>query len=422
MRVLLIAANNERTNVLPLPLGPACVAAACRAAGDEAALLDLMFESDPASAVRDRIAAFRPDVIGISVRNIDNQNMAGPRFLLPFVREVVDTCRSLSCAPIVLGGPGYSIFPVSALGYLGADMGIRGDGEAVFPALLERLGKGADVSGLPGLYLPGRPAPVTTYATRLEGLPLPEPELWIPRVADADELWIPVEGKRGCPMLCSFCSTKDIQGTRIRERSAETTVNWLAELAARGFRNFAIVDNTFNIPPSYAKEMCRAILRRGLDVNLWCIVYPKWVDRELVELMAESGCREVSLGFESGSDGVLESFNKKFDVEEVRAIAQLFREADIARTGFLMLGGPGETIETVEESLAFADSLQLESLKVTVGIRIYPETALQATAVAEGLIAPDDDLLQPTFYIAPQLKAWLPERAAAYKALRSWVV
>ncbi len=79
MRVLLIAADNERTSVLPLPLGPACVAAACRAAGDEAALLDLMFESDPASAVRDRIAAFRPDVIGISVRNIDNQNMAGSR-------------------------------------------------------------------------------------------------------------------------------------------------------------------------------------------------------------------------------------------------------------------------------------------------------------------------------------------------------
>ena len=100
-------------------------------------------------------------------------------------------------------------------------------------------------------------------------------------------------------------------------------MSWLEEVrVASGFRNFVFVDSTFNIPPSYAKEFCRAILQRGLDINFWCIVYPKWVDGELVELMARADCREVSLGFESGSDRMLGSFNKRFKAEEVRTVSR----------------------------------------------------------------------------------------------------
>jgi radical SAM superfamily enzyme YgiQ (UPF0313 family) len=413
MRVLLISANTEHTDLLPLPLGLGCVGAACQRAGHEVVLMNLMFEGDTGSALRERISTFRPDVIGISVRNIDDQNMASPKFLLPPVREVVAACRNLCNAPIILGGAGYSIFPESALQYLAADMGIRGDGEAAFCSLLERMQNRVDVYGVSGLYLPGRPAPSTTFPAHLDDWPLPEPELWIPAAASRDKLWIPVQGKRGCPMVCAFCSTKDIQGKTVRRRCSEAVADWLERLALRGFNKFAFVDSTFNIPPSYAKELCRAIIARGLDINLWCIVYPKWVDRELAELMAAAGCREVSLGFESGSDQMLRSYNKRFNTSEARAVSRMF--AGMQRTGFLMLGGPGETRETVEQSLAFADSLNLDALKVTVGIRIYPSTALAATAFDEGIIGPDTDLLRPAFYLAPALRDWLPERIAAYR-------
>ncbi|MGP8243757.1 MAG: B12-binding domain-containing radical SAM protein [Bryobacteraceae bacterium] len=422
MRVLLVSANTERSAIIPLPLGPAFVAAACLRAGHEAELLDLMFERDPVAALQKRIEAFRPGAIGVSVRNVDDQNMASPKFLLLAAREVVTACRKLCGAPIVVGGPGYSMFPESALRFLGADMGIRGEGEAVFPELLARLESRADPYGLPGVYLPDRPPAGRIFSTSLEDLPLPEPELWLPTAPESRDLWIPVQGKRGCPMGCSFCATRLIEGTHIRRRLPESMAQWVERVAAYGFHNFCTVDSTFNIPPSYAKGLCREIIRRGLDINLWCIVYPKWVDRELVELMAGAGCHEVSLGFESGSDCVLTRFHKKFRAGEVQTIAGLFRKAGVRRTGCLMLGGPGETRATVEESLAFADSLDLDTLKVTVGIRIYPETDLAATAVAEGTIAPDDDLLRPTFYIAAELKDWLPARIARYRASRSWVV
>jgi hypothetical protein len=87
----------------------------------------------------------------------------------------------------------------------------------------------------------------------------------------------------------------------------------------------------------------------------------------------------------------------------------------------LLLGGPGETEQTVEESLAFVDSLRLDGLKLTVGLRIYPHTPLAGFALAEGVLRPEEDLLVPRFYVAAGLREWLTERVAAFKSSRPWV-
>jgi len=405
----------------PLPLGLACVAAATRQAGHEVSWLDLMFASDAADAVQKAIAEFQPEVIGISVRNIDDQKMSAPRFLLDPVKEIVSLCRQESKAPVVLGGAGYSMFPEAVLRYVGADLGIQGDGEAAFPALLEGLASGERRPHAPGVYLAGTPASPVRFPLRLDDFPLPAPESWISPSVSKTDVWIPVQSQRGCPMHCSFCSTSVIQGSTRRTRSAQSVVNWLRQLRAAGYRNLAFVDNNFNLPSAHAKELCRQIAAARLDLNLWCIVYPKLVDAELVDLMQRAGCQEASLGFESASEHVLRGFNKRFDAAEVRAIAGRFAQAGIRRRGFLMLGAPGETRDSVEESLEFADSLHLDGLNLTVGIRIYPQTALCQTAREEGLIGRDDDLLAPRFYLAPGLRDWLPQRAADYKAARAWV-
>jgi radical SAM superfamily enzyme YgiQ (UPF0313 family) len=334
-------------------------------------------------------------VIGISVRNIDDQNMQAPKFLLPAVKETVAVCRKYSAAPIVAGGAGFSIFPEAAREYLGVDSGIAGEGEAAFPSLLM-----------------GRPA----APAGLDDFPLPVPDRWIPRGPDRAELRIPVQTRRGCPLDCSYCSTSLIEGRALRHRSLDAVLDWLVNLREAGVRRLYFVDNTFNLPTSYAKELCRRMSEANLGMDWWAIVYPKWIDEELVRLMARAGCTSVSLGFESGSELVLRELNKGFSLREVREVAQMFRDAGVERRGFLLLGGPGETRETVEESLAFADSLQLDALKITVGLRIYPGTALARRAVGQGLICADEDLLLPRFYLAGELAEWLPERVAAYEA------
>ena len=409
MRVLLISANTEKINILPLPLGLNCVAVATRTAGHNVQLLDLMAEKDNRLAIAEVIESFHPEVIGVAVRNIDDQNMAPPRFLLGQVKRVIDDCRKLSNAPIVLGGAGYSIFPESALDYLGADMGIQGEGEIAFPVLLDRMQRVADLKGTPGLYLRGVGLQgERQYAEDLDQLPLPDVNLW-PTYTPSGDFGIPVQTRRGCPMNCNYCSTATIEGCSIRRRSPDLVVENIARHVDAGYEKFYFVDNTFNLPQSYAKDLCRKIAGGKLGIFWRCIFYPGKVDAELVNLMARAGCKEVSLGFEGGFEPILRIMNKKFNPDSIRRTSEMLRAGGIRQLGFLMLGGPGETRESAEQSLAFAASLNLDAMKITIGIRIYPDTALAKIAVADGLITPEDNLLFPRFYIVQELEGWLRE-------------
>ena len=412
MRVLLISANTEQINMPVLPVGLACVAAAAEQAGHAVRLVNLMTKENSLDLLEAAIQDFQPEAVGISVRNIDDQSMQTPRFLLDPVKEVVTCCRKLSQAPIVLGGAGFSIFPQSALAYLGADMGIRGEGEQAFVMLIERLAKKLDLSGVPGLILPeGRLAGETKRISKLDDCPLPVPNgaLAFPQTFNDQTVWLPFQTRRGCPMACSYCSTATIEGQALRKRSPDLVVESISQFAKAGFTHFFFVDNTFNLPPSYARALCDRIIARGLDITWRGILYPWRVDEKLVAKMARAGCVEVAFGFESGSQAILKSMNKRFQPEEVRAIAAMLKKHGIGRMGFLLLGGPGETRQTVSESLVFADSLDLEAMKVTVGIRIYPHTALARIASREGMIQPGQDLLLPTFYLASGLQGWLRE-------------
>lgn len=423
MKVLFISANTEQVNMPVMPLGLACVAEAARGAGHTVALLDLMFGGDTRGALQDAIGSFQPECIGISVRNIDDQKREAPQFLLEKVKGVVADCRHWSTAPIVVGGAGFSIFPESVLGYLEADMGIAGEGETALPAVLARLAEGRDPSDLPGVYLPGRtPQRARVRCHHLDRLALPGSDMLSASAARSHDPWIPVQTRRGCALRCSYCSTPLIEGTILRKRSPERVVDWIAQWAAAGFTHFFFVDNTFNLPNRYAMEICRRIIARRLEMAWRCILYPGSVTGELVACMAAAGCTAVSLGFESGSAPVLRSLGKRFTPEEIRIASDLCAAHGIEQMGFLMLGGPGETRQTVEESLAFADSLRLDALQLTVGIRIYPGTALAETARREGMIPAGDPLLRPRFYLARELEGWLPYRLRQWARSRPYVM
>jgi radical SAM superfamily enzyme YgiQ (UPF0313 family) len=408
MKVVLISANTESINMPVIPVGLGAVAAATKEAGHEVALVDLLNAADPHETVEQAIEALRPDVIGISVRNVDDQRMDGPVFLLDRVKPVISRCRLLSNAPIVLGGAGYSMFPESALAYLGADMGIQGEGEVAFPLLVDLMAQQADLSAVPGLYLAGRGLQAERkFLKALDGLPFADSRAWSALAAGTPDLWVPVQTRRGCPMKCSYCSTSMIEGCIIRKRSPERVADAMTPYVDNGFRRFFLTDNTFNLPMSYARRLCQVLTQRGLDIAWRCIFHPGHVDEAMVKDMARAGCREVSLGFESGSERILGNMHKGFSLQDIRRASEMLAAHGIRRMGFLLLGGPGESRETVEESLAFGESLRLEAMKITVGIRIYPGTPLARRAVAEGVIRPDDDLLFPRFYLARECEGWL---------------
>jgi len=419
MKVLLISANTSDINMPTLPLGLVSVATVTKAAGHEVEVLDLLASQEPLAQVQAAIEKIRPNVIGIAVRNIDDQSMENTRFLLQEVKDVIVACRSHSRAPVILGGAGYSIFPESVLSFLGADAGIQGEGEAAFPELLDKLQKGASLADIPGIYLPGRGLQGERLFTKnLDSIPFPDEHLWTLPPSAGGDILIPLQTRRGCALGCNYCSTATIEGTALRKRSVERVVEGLARHAALGFKRFYFTDNTFNMPPSYALELCQRIIERKLDITWVCILYPGNIEEELISTMAEAGCREVSLGFESGCEKILSIMNKKYTLSEVRRTSELLVKYKIKQMGFLLLGGPGETKGSVEESLMFADSLPLDAMKISIGIRIYPGTELAQTAVADGLIAPEDELLLPKFYMVPGLEAWLRETVAAWMKTR----
>jgi radical SAM superfamily enzyme YgiQ (UPF0313 family) len=426
MRVLLISANTEQINMPVLPLGLAYVAAAADRQGHTVKMHNLMMHTDTQKALHETIDGFNPEIIGISVRNIDDQNMENPRFLLNTVKEVVTNCRKYSDATIVLGGAGYSIFPQATLDFLEADIGIQGEGESAFLNLLERLHDKKDFSEIPGLYLPGQTSRSESgYIKSLNDitLPLPDVHLSLPSTIKDQEIWVPFQSRRGCSLDCSYCSTATIEGRIIRKHDPKKVVEAISRYAEIGLDHFFFVDNTFNIPNSHANTLCEQLILSKLKVTWRCILYPWKVDDELVEKMAKAGCRDVSLGFESGSKKILAKMNKKYLSADVRQISERLKKFGIGRMGFLLFGGPGETEETVNESLEFADSLDLETMKITIGIRIYPQTSLAQTAIKEGMIRANDSLLIPKFYIAKGLEGWLRETVKDWMETRPhWVM
>jgi radical SAM superfamily enzyme YgiQ (UPF0313 family) len=385
-----------------------------------------MMQTGAQKALCGAIADFNPEIIGISVRNIDDQNMENPRFLLEAVKDVITICRKYSAATIVLGGAGYSIFPQATLDFLKADIGIQGEGESAFLILLNRLHNRKNISEIPGLYLPGQKSQRgPAYIKSLDDitLPLPDVHLSTPSILKDKEIWIPFQSRRGCPMDCSYCSTATIEGRIIRKHDPEKVVKNISRYAEAGLDHFFFVDNTFNLPSAYANTLCEQLISSKLKITWRCIIYPWKVDNELVEKMAEAGCREVSLGFESGSEKILAKMNKKYLPNDVRQISERLNKFGIGRMGFLLFGSPGETKETANESLEFADSLDLEAMKITIGTRIYPNTSLQQIAIKEGVIAAGENLLIPKFYIAKGLEGWLRETVKTWMETRPhWVM
>ena len=260
------------------------------------------------------------------------------------------------------------------------------------------------------------------FIKELDAYPLPEPSLMPVSNIAPEAYWLPFQTRRGCPLNCSYCSTSAIEGRQIRRRSPQTVVKGLRRWRNAGFSKIFFVDNIFNLPPTYAEELCGHIADADLGITWRSIIYPGKLPLSLVKAMKRAGCTEVSLGFESGAENILHAMNKRFGREEIRTACRLFADHGIRQMGFLMLGGPGESRETVEESLFFVDTLPLDALKFTLGIRIYPNTDLVKTAVKEGLISAEDNLLLPAFYMVKNLEPWLRDTVDALVAEKpNWI-
>ncbi len=415
-KVLVISENMCKDSLVPFPLGPAWIAAALEREGYEVMGLDLMFSDDPGGECARAVEEFRPDCIGLSIRNIDNQDVENTEFYVDNAVPLIAAMKRASGAPIVLGGAGYSIYPTQCLEYLGLEYGVVGEGETAFPALLECLAAGGDPRRVPGVAtrLDGVASPGSPGARPdLASLPAPDRRMfdvtrydWHPELGPP--LYVPnIQSRRGCARRCIYCSTPDIEGSKVRVRPVKAVADEMESMEHEFGLGLAIInDSLFNVPEEYALDLCREFIERGPGIR-WSTGLDPSASDELLETMARAGCTNLSMGNESGCDHILMRLRKGFGVADVERAVRTAKSVGIKINCFLLLGGPGETRETIDESVELLDRLAPETVNVSPGVRIYPNTELAAIAVEEGVISPDDDLLLPRFYVAPAVKDWL---------------
>jgi hypothetical protein len=404
-KVLLLSANQAQVPYPVPPLGLALLHAGLKKYYEVRIVDGLNLETAGLSSI---LFAFRPDYIGLSIRNIDDMVKGQAHSFLPEILEnFVAPIKKYKRAVLVLGGAGFTIFPHELLDYLDADYGITGEGEKNFLKLLLALDRGEDVASIGGVVQRG---------SRLNDGTVPTDDFSASLHADLDILIdyqpyrqrgaYPIQTKRGCTHRCIYCSYPVLEGRSFRVRSARDVVDEIEQTAGRindpGLV-FEFVDSTFNDPAGHAEAVCREILRRGLTVSLRTMgMNPANVTRNLLELMLEAGFTQIDATPDSGSRVMLRNYRKNFSLEQLARAAELIRECNMPTMWFFIFGGPGETEETLAESFTFIDNHVSadDMVNITEGLRIYPKTALAESAVREGVVGADQSLLFPTFYVS----------------------
>jgi len=402
MKVLLISTNRLRYMSPPLPLGIGYILSNLDER-HEVRVLDLMFLDGFEKEIKKTIEDFDPEAIGISIRNIDNTSLIDTKFFLPIDREVIKVCKE-SRAKIVLGGPGFSIMPKECLSYLKGDMGIVGEGEIAFNALLRRIEARENLGDIPGLITKDGVSQ-REFIAPLDLLKPPNRKCFNLLHYYGKEWSATIQSKRGCPFRCIYCCNPLIEGKKIRMRSPEKVVDELERM--EGKDKISFVDAIFNNPIEHAEAICGEIIERGLNLSWNCTLNPKFADEHLVGLMAEAGCASVGLSSDSGSAKILKKLRKNFSLEDIVKCRRYCGDNDIDTYCFLLLGGPGEDKKTVKESASFMEELGPKTLHLGVGIRIFPGCEIEEIARRERALPLDADLLYPTFYLSPQVKGWI---------------
>jgi radical SAM superfamily enzyme YgiQ (UPF0313 family) len=413
MRVLLVNPNRIRPPVAPLGLDYLADALAAR--GAEVGVLDLCLEPEAAAAAVD---AFGPDVVGVTLRNTDDCYFGGQDFFLPQVAGVVAELRAATPAPVVLGGVGFSVMPEAALELCGADLGLRGEGEFAFPVLAAGLAQGRPVDELPGLVRrtgAGFWANPCAFGDLAE-LPFPSRSWLDNRRYFREGGQLGFETKRGCAGRCTYCADPLAKGDRVRLHAPERVAAELRALLAQGADHLHTCDSEFNLPFGHALAVCEAISAAGLGTRLRWYAYcaPRPFSRELALAMARAGCAGIDFGADHADPGQLARLGRDHGPEDLLGAAEACRAAGIPFLFDLLLGGPGETRQTLAEAISFMRRVDAPRVGLSVGVRVYPGTALAQTALDEPeglrpLPGPGGpDLVRPAFYLSPALGDDLP--------------
>ncbi len=413
-KILLVNPNLMKPPVTPVALDH--LGQYLRGAGFEVEVLDLALEASPKEAI---IRTLRDDwlLVAVSVRNVDDSFAASRDFCLERTRNLLELICDLASGPVVLGGCGFSLFPEAALDYCRVELGIVGEGEEPLARLARAVARDEPLPRVPGLIF--RREHHTVFANPPFRHDLAALPTWQRDVVDnsrylAEGGQVGFETKRGCPRACAYCADPVAKGTRQSLRTPRQVADELEGLARRGVDVFHTCDCEFNVPRDHALAICHELIRRRLGERIRWYAYcvPDTYDGELAEAMKRAGCAGIDFGADHADPRMLAALGRSHSPDDLRRVAQLCHYYDIPFMFDLLLGGPGESRQSIERTIEFMRELNPHRVGTSLGVRLYPGTPLVERLRARGPlventsifgIEDNDSLLRPAYYIERSL-------------------
>lgn len=394
-KILLISCNLTKEPYPVYPLGMSMLADSMRVKNFAVVEWDFMVAENSVEKLQRVLNFHKPDIIGLSVRNVDNINYGEQETYLHHYKEIIEEIRRFSSVPVVIGGSAFSLFPVEMLNELEADYGIVGEGENVFPSLIESIKNGKPP---PGKILYARDYPECSDFHSLTRNPVLA-DFYLNKGG-----MLNIQTKRGCPHRCAYCSYPLLEGRKYRFRPVNEVIEEIIELREKYKADYIFMtDSVFNDTEGRYMLIVEEMIRQDISIPWMAFFRPdKFTDGEVKTLKA-SGLKAVEWGTDCSSNATLNAMQKDFDWETVEAANNLFASHGIANSHFIIFGGPGENRDSAMKGLENISKLEKAVVFASLGIRIFPGTHIHRKAIDEGFITEGRSLLSPIFYFSPDI-------------------
>jgi radical SAM superfamily enzyme YgiQ (UPF0313 family) len=404
MRVLLVQSYLGGDEPPVYPVGLACLVPALK--GHEARVFDMNTSGAPFEELGALILDFSPDVIGISLRNIDSTNKRRVVFYYKYLSDMLDVIKETSSgARVVVGGSGFSMFAGEIMREEPRiDFGVFLEGEKVFPALLDNLESPENVKSV--FFRRDGTVLFTGGGAKadLDEAALPD-RTAVPLGAykEVPEA-IGVETKRGCVLECVYCVYGFLNGRKLRLRDPSKVVDEMEFLVnTHGVKRLTFLDSVFNIPRSHAEEVCREIIRRGLGVRWSAWFNEKHLTEDFLSLAVGAGCSNVILSPDGFSDRVLRKLGKDLRKEDILRAFDVINRSGVPEVSYNFFKNPpgqslGVFISLVRFCLMARRRMGRRVHFEFNSMRVEPHTGLCRMAVEEGLVRDGESLLYPRYY------------------------
>ncbi|WP_034268597.1 tryptophan 2-C-methyltransferase [Haloechinothrix halophila] len=383
--------------------------------GFDVEVVDLTFRrEDWQQCLREYFATRDPMLVGVTVRNTDTIYAQQQRVFLDTHRDVIDTVKDCTAAPIVAGGVGFSSMPFALTDYFDIPYGVKGPGEHIMVRLARALHAGGRTDDIVGLLInhgDGKVRQVLPYPARVRqerppdavatGTDLINTSTTYLRRSDTphkvDNVRYYRTGglgniltKNGCVYACSHCVEPDAKGTQFTRREVAAVVDEIESLTDQGIDDVHTTDSEFNLAIAHTKAVLTEIVRRKSTdpatslhrLRLWIYVQPMPFDDELAELLAAAGCGGINVAPDHVRDDILDGWKvtgrgrRYYTFEDTHRVCSLAGDHGIPTMVEVLLGMPGETEDTLRECVKRTLDLDATVTGYSLGIRVFPYSPL----------------------------------------------